>query len=525
MQKDRRASWRPDLGRVAAGSGRHVLLHPRRCGAGPMSSPATLEMRCRSLSGILAGTVAVLGALVLVGWALDAPLLKGVLPGLATMKPNTAFCFVLGGIALGLRVAPHASVGGLRIAQLCGAVVLLIGLATLAEYLFHWDLGLDALLFRGAHPPLGSRYPERMSQMTALSFTCAGLALLLLDSRRSRAAPQILTLVVALVSLTALVGYAYGVRALYAVDPFSSVALHTALGFAALALGLPLALGWLRLEGEQAGLYPTAFGTGTYAVSNVVIFVAAILWYAATLSRSDAERQHAELELKRSNEELERFAYVASHDLQEPLRMVGSYMQLLSKRYKGKLDANADEFIGYALDGAVRMQRLIEDLLAFSRVGTRGAAFAPTDVNAVLDRALASLKLSIEETGATVTRNGLPTVSADPGQLEHLFLNLVSNALKFRGSTPPDIRIAVVRHEREWLLSVRDNGIGIDPQYFERIFIIFQRLHGKNEYPGTGLGLAICKKIVERHGGRSWVESAPGQGATFYFTVPATPEG
>ena len=205
--------------------------------------------------------------------------------------------------------------------------------------------------------------------------------------------------------------------------------------------------------------------------------------------------------------------------------MVGSYVQLLSKRYKGKLDANADEFIGYALDGAVRMQRLIEDLLAFSRVGTRGAAFAPTEVNAVLDRALANLKLSIEETGATVTRNGLPTVSADPGQLERLFLNLVSNALKFRGSTPPDIRISVVRRDREWLLSVRDNGIGIDPQYFDRIFIIFQRLHGKNEYPGTGIGLAICKKIVERHGGKIWVESAPGQGATFYFTMPAAAEG
>jgi light-regulated signal transduction histidine kinase (bacteriophytochrome) len=170
------------------------------------------------------------------------------------------------------------------------------------------------------------------------------------------------------------------------------------------------------------------------------------------------------------------------------------------------------------------MQRLIEDLLAFSRVGTRGGAFAPTEVSAVLDRALASLKLAIEETGATVTRNGLPTVSADAGQLEHVFLNLISNALKFRGTAPLEIRLAAERRDREWLFSVRDNGIGIDPQYFERIFIIFQRLHGQSDYPGTGLGLAICKKIVERHGGQIWVESQPGQGATFSFTLPAVSE-
>jgi PAS domain S-box-containing protein len=243
--------------------------------------------------------------------------------------------------------------------------------------------------------------------------------------------------------------------------------------------------------------------------------------------RAEAEvrEAHEELsrraqDLARSNAELEQFAYVASHDLQEPLRMVSSYTQLLLRRYSRLFDDDAREFMGYIVDGAARMKQLIEDLLAYSRVGTRGRDPEPTDAGVALEQALANLRASIEASGATVTHDPLPTVRADSSQLVQLFQNLVGNALKFRGKDAPRIHVGAQELAEEVELSVRDNGIGIDPQYFERIFVIFQRLHSKAEYEGTGIGLAICKKIVDRHGGRIRVESQPGRGSTFYCTLP-----
>jgi PAS domain S-box-containing protein len=248
---------------------------------------------------------------------------------------------------------------------------------------------------------------------------------------------------------------------------------------------------------------------------------------AISVERDITERKQAEEDLKktladleRSNKELEQFAYVASHDLQEPLRMVSSYTQLLERRYKDKLDADAKEFIAYAVDGATRMQRLIQDLLAYSRVSSKGKPLNPTDCNAVLGQVRINLSVAIEESNARVTHDELPIVMADETQLVQVFQNLIGNAIKFCSEEPPRIHVSAEKNEKEWIFSVRDNGKGIDPQYHERIFVIFQRLQGKGEYPGTGIGLAICKRIIERHGGRIWVESEYGKGSTFYFTIP-----
>jgi len=236
--------------------------------------------------------------------------------------------------------------------------------------------------------------------------------------------------------------------------------------------------------------------------------------------RTEQQLARYSQELARSNAELEQFAYVASHDLQEPLRMVASFTQLLAKRYRDRLDQDAHEFIGYAVDGATRMQRLINDLLAYSRVGTRGKPFQLKDGNDVFRQARDNLTKAIEDSGALIFTDHLPSVKGDEMQLIQLFQNLMANAIKFRGPESPQIQVSAAKNGREWVFTVKDNGIGIAPEHQERIFSIFQRLHQRSEYPGTGIGLAMCKKIVERHGGRIWVESQVGAGSTFYFTIP-----
>jgi PAS domain S-box-containing protein len=237
--------------------------------------------------------------------------------------------------------------------------------------------------------------------------------------------------------------------------------------------------------------------------------------------RSEEHLAKMVIDLKRSNDELQQFAYVASHDLQEPLRMVASYTQLLAKRYQGRLDPDADEFIAYAVDGCNRMQGLIQDLLSYSRTGTSGKELRKISGEDALQEALTNLRGAIAASGAVVTHGALPSITTDETQLAQVFQNLVGNAIKYRGVAGPQVHVSATKNGGdEWIFSVRDNGLGIDPQYFERIFVLFQRLHGREEFEGTGIGLAVCKKIVEGLGGRIWVESQLEKGSTFSFALP-----
>jgi PAS domain S-box-containing protein len=282
------------------------------------------------------------------------------------------------------------------------------------------------------------------------------------------------------------------------------------------AIGKTLELSALRRNGEE---FPIEISLSAVKIKDK--------WNAIGIIRDISGRKQIEKTLnqrtealEKSNKELEEFAYIASHDLQEPLRMISSYVQLLQRRYKDKLDQDANDFIEYSVEGSIRMKALINDLLTYSRVGTKGKEFAPTDINVVLKKVLQNLQISIEENNANITIGPMPTILCDDIQMIQLFQNLIGNAIKFKGETPPIVSIRYNEENNDFIFSISDNGIGIEKEYYDRIFMIFQRLHTRDQYSGTGIGLAVCKKIVERHGGRIWLISKIGEGTTFYFSIP-----
>jgi PAS domain S-box-containing protein len=289
-----------------------------------------------------------------------------------------------------------------------------------------------------------------------------------------------------------------------------------ATGVTARAMGHQRPLAALRADGVEI---PVEATISQSTVGGRRLFTAIVRDISERKRADEAMARQAE-ELARSNVELERFAYVTSHDLQEPMRTVRSFAQLLQRRCASQLTGDATEYLRFISDGVARMQTLINDLLIYSRVSSQGGAFAPADCNVIVAKVLESLHSSIQSNRARVTSGALPVVVGDATQLGQVFQNLLVNAMKFHGSRPPRIEVSAAESAGEWVFCVRDNGIGIAPEYFERIFIIFQRLHTIEEYGGTGIGLAICKKIVERHGGRIWVESAVGEGSAFYFSIP-----
>jgi PAS domain S-box-containing protein len=284
--------------------------------------------------------------------------------------------------------------------------------------------------------------------------------------------------------------------------------------------GIPFSLRWVRKDGTF--VWTEQQSVPIYDESRNLVAVEGIARDITERKRAEEKLEQAPAELARSKAELDNLANITSHEMDEPLHMVGRCLNLLERRYKGKLDANTEKVIGHSLDGVNRMQRLVKDLLAYSRVSSECKDFRPTNCEAMFARALANLKAKVEESGAVVTHDALPIVMADDSQMTQLFQNLISNAIKFCGEEPPSVHVSAETKENEWLFSLQDSGIGIDPEHFERIFMIFQRLHDEADYPGTGIGLSICKKIVERHGGYIWVDSEPGKGSRFYFTIPIT---
>jgi signal transduction histidine kinase len=474
-----------------------------------------------------------LGYHVLAGWVFDIDVL--VRPnGFPPTVPGAAVCAILSGLGLYLLQS-----GVPRLRANAPTFVPFLGWLSVAAAV------------AGLWLPKG----KQLSLYSVVAFSFVGAAVALRGRDRFPRFAEALGALAGAMSTLVLAGYAYHAERLYGQMPCYSALMGLLLscgilwtrsdrGFMAsvssdsfggllarrllpAVLIIPIALGWIEHRGFANGYFGPGVGLALLAVANVVVLVLVVWRGVVTMHRMDAHRRGAELELKetaarlrRSNYDLEQFAYVASHDLKEPLRAIGGSVQLLEAKLGGQLAPENRNIFRMTLDGALRMQKLIDDLLTYSRLTSREAPLEPVDSAAVFQDVLTDLKPGLDESGAVLNIDTLPVVRADRTQLGQIFQNLISNAIKYRSSRTLKIHIGVQDKGSEWQFSVRDNGIGIPPQYADKVFKIFQRLHPRNEYPGTGIGLAIAKKVVERHGGRIWFESEPEEGSTFFFTLP-----
>jgi signal transduction histidine kinase len=501
---------------------------------------------CSVLTGLI-------GLAAIIGLKYDIIFLKSVFPQYVVMKANAALAFLFTSFSLILKQENNStSLFRTVLANGLAFLVFVIGFLTLMEYVLGVDLHIDQLLIKVVPSP-GEAVPlGRIAPLTAITFIIVSISLFILNIKHLVIVSQICGFIVGLYGITVIIGTTYHTYVGVQIVSYSYASLHAAVNFLLISMAvmfahpdtgipgvltnntstakamrritplvimLPIILGFLRILGTRAGLFDVESGLSYLISTLITIFLIYMFVSAKWMELLETKLRKNIIELEQSNKELEEFAYVSSHDLQEPLRLITNYTMLLERRYKDKLDADANDFIHFAVDGAVRMQNLINDLLDYYRVSSRAKPFQPVDVSICLQKALDNLKSEIEMRHAIITHDVMPTVTADEAQLTTVFRNLIGNAIKFNENVP-NVRINATEGKDEWIFSVNDNGIGIEQEYRNKVFVIFQRLNPKDKYPGSGIGLPICKKIILRHGGKIWFDSVFGKGSTFYFSIP-----
>ncbi len=514
--------------------------------------------------------IALIGILILIGWTFNIQILLTPGSGFSTIKSNTGLAFLLIGLSLWFVQTKRINMHNQRVAQILAFIVLMIGILTLMEYIFNLNFGIDQILFKETIGALNTSAPNRMALTTTINFILAGISILLWNIKTPRVyrPTQILAIIGGFISLIGFLAYIYNVSLLYHIPQFTAISIYATFTFILLFTAIlfshpdtgimsiintnqisgvlsrrllpliiiiPIILGLILNYGANIGLYTEQLGDILFLFS-IIIFLSLIVWITTlSIKKIDDDRKSLEIEyhtsleekvrdrtkeLEQSNKDLQQFAYVAAHDLREPLRMISSFLQLLERKYDDKLDNEANEFIEFAVTGAQRLDFMINDLLEYSRVVNKKREFSNVSINNVLEQTILNLKSSIDFNNAEITYNQLPTIVGDDQLMILLFQNLISNSIKYRGEEIPKINISAVKEFNQYLFTVKDNGIGMSTEHLGRIFTIFQQLHNKDEYEGTGIGLAIVQKIVHQHGGGIWVDSELGKGSTFYFTIP-----